>query len=410
MLIELFPRAHARYLSLPLLGPLLDGLARWLVRRGYSASAIRARIRRAPVLETLLLDRGLQDLAKICRSRLLELTARKSQADIRLSALVRSLADFLEERGILAAPPRMPGECLADTYCAHLKQVRGLARSTRREHRRVALDLLAFVGFDSNQAALAALDGPRVEAFVPHLASGCGLSRFQLRASFLRSFLRFLAGRDEVSVGLDLWVHSPRAPRRAELPRALPWQTVRDFLGGIDRDTPKGRRDYAMFLLIATYGLRISEVAALQLDDIRWRSAKFHVQRPKALAPLCLPLTDATGAALADYLRHARPSTTQRAVFLRVRQPVGPLSTGGIQGAFSHWLRSGLPDFEGSVGPHCLRHSLATHLLRRNASVKVIGDLLGHRSLASTQVYLQLHEEDLRAAALDLPAGREGRP
>ena len=410
MLIDLFPRAHARFLSLPVLGPLLDGLARWLSRRGYPASAIRARIRRTAVLETLLADRGLQDLAEICKSQLLELTARKSQADIGLSALVRSLADFLEERGILAAPPRMPSECLADTYCRYLKQVRGLARSTRREHRRVALDLLAFVGFDSNQAALAALDGPRVEAFVSQLARGCGLSRFQHRNSFLRSFLRFLAARDEVCMGLDLWVHSPRACRREALPRALPWQTVQEFLDGIDRDTPKGRRDYAMFLLIATYGLRISEVAALQLDDIRWRSAEFRVQRPKVLAPMCLPLTDAAGAALADYLRHSRPATDQRAVFLRVRQPVRPLSTAGIQNAFAHWLRRTLPAIKGSVGPHCLRHSLATHLLRRNASVKLIGELLGHRSLASTQVYLQLHEEDLRAAALDLPGGGEARP
>ena len=245
---------------------------------------------------------------------------------------------------------------------------------------------------------------------MPRLARGCGLSTLQQRASFLRSFLRFLAARGEVSPGLDLWVHSPRAPRREALPRALPWQTVRDFLDGIDRDTPKGRRDYAMFLLIATYGLRISEVAALRLDDIQWRSAAFRVQRPKVLAPLCLPLTDAAGAALADYVRHARPPTEHRTVFLRVRQPVGPLSTGGIQNAFSQWLRSSLPEIEGSFGPHCLRHSLATHLLRQKASVKVIGDLLGHRSLASTQVYLQLLEDDLRAAALDLPAEEEAQP
>ena len=156
MLIDLFPRAHARFRALPVLGALLGGLARWLAGRGYPASAIRARIRRAPLLETLLADRGWQDLAGIRKSQLLELTARKSQADIRLSALVRSLADCLEERGLLAIPPRTPGECLADAYCRHLKQVRGLARSTRGEHRRVALDLLACAGFDSSPAALAA--------------------------------------------------------------------------------------------------------------------------------------------------------------------------------------------------------------------------------------------------------------
>ncbi len=400
MLIELFPRAHARFLALPLLGPLLDGFARWLSDHGFAAQAIRGRVRKAPVLEELLLERRLGDLSHVCKPQLLALTAGKSQKDRHLSALVRSLADFLEQDGLLATTVPTPGEQLVDSYRLYLEHVRGLAASTQAEHRQLALGLLDFLGFDHNPAALTALSEPQLEAFMMRLATGCGLSKLQNRASFLRSFLRFLAGRGEIPAGLDLCIDGPRASCARALPRALPWESVRAFLAGIDRDTAKGRRDYAMFLLIATYGLRISEVAALRLDDIGWRSEKFRVQRPKVRAPLALPLTDEAGAALADYLRHSRPPSTLRAVFLGTRRPVRPLSTAGIQHAFSHWMRVAVPAVK-SATPHCLRHAPALHLLRQNTSVKVIGDLLGHRRVASTGTYLRLHSDDLRAAALE---------
>lgn len=409
MLIDLFPRAHARFLALPLLGPLLDQLARWQADRGFNEIQIRGRLRKAPVLEALLLERGLNDLGQVPKSCLLELTARKSQDDLYLSALVHSLADFLEDRGMLAVTAPTRGERLADAYREHLGQVRGLATSTQTEYRRVALKLLDFLGFDHDPAVLTTLDGPQLDKFVRSLAKGCGLSKLQNRASFLRSFLRFLAGRGEIVAGLDQSFDSPRVPRRACLPRALPWESVLAFLTGIKRDAARGRRDYAMFLLIATYGLRSSEIAALLLDDISWRSAQFRVQRPKVLAPITLPLTDEAGAALADYLRHARPQSTHRAVFLTLRQPTRPLSTRGIQSVFSRRIAAGDLSIEGKVGPHILRHSLALHLLRQHTSVKVIGDLLGHRSVASTGGYLRVYEEHLRMAALDLPTGSGGQ-
>lgn len=407
MLIDLFPRVHARYLTLPLLGPLLDGFALWLAERGFADGSIRQRICKAPALEEVLLQAGLNDLGEVSKPQLLETTAGKSQADIRLSALVRSLAAFLHERGLLSTTAATPSQHLVASYRKHLGEVRGLAASTQAEHCQLALDLLDFLGFDGDPAALSAADGPQVEAFLRGVATTCGVSKLHNRASFLRSFLRFLAARGAVRAGLERWIDSPRAPRRELLPRACPWESVRAFLSGISRTTAKGRRDYAMFLLMATYGLRTSEVAALRLDEISWRAAEFRIQRPKVLAPFSLPLTDEVGEALTDYLRSARPPSAQRTVFLGMRRPIRPLSKGGIFNAFRCWQRGSALDCAG-VGPHCLRHSLAMHLLRQDASVKTIGDLLGHRSLASTGTYLRLHHEHLRAAALELPTGTEG--
>jgi site-specific recombinase XerD len=172
------------------------------------------------------------------------------------------------------------------------------------------------------------------------------------------------------------------------------WDTaasaVQAFLAANDRSTPMGLRDYAMFLLIVTYGLRTSEVTALRLDDLEWRARRIRVGRPKAKAPLILPLTDEVGTALVDYLCHARPDLAYREVFLRARAPAGRLKPTAVTEAFQSWIRRGRLPIP-YQGPHCLRHSLAVHLLRQGAPLKAIGDLLGHRSLESTCVYLRLH-------------------
>ena len=174
------------------------------------------------------------------------------------------------------------------------------------------------------------------------------------------------------------------------------------LLRSIDRSRPLGRRDYAIFLLMATYGLRASEIAALRLDDIEWRVERIRVSRPKIGTPLLLPLTDEVGASLVDDLHRGRPSDPHREMFLRGRAPAGVLKPTAVTEAFQGWSRrSGLRiPFQGA---HCLRHSYAVHLLRQGASLKTIGDILGHRNAESTCVYLRLAVEDLRDVALSLP-------
>jgi len=158
-----------------------------------------------------------------------------------------------------------------------------------------------------------------------------------------------------------------------------------------------------MLLLIATYGLRVSEVAGLDLDDIAWRDRQICVRRPKIGTPLVLPLTDEIAMALLDYLRNGRPESTHRQVFLRVRVPLGPIESTAISDVFDSWAAHAKIRVPHLGGPHCLRHSLAMHLLRKQTPLKTIGDLLGHRSAESTCVYLRLNVEDLRDVALPLP-------
>jgi integrase len=163
-----------------------------------------------------------------------------------------------------------------------------------------------------------------------------------------------------------------------------------------------GLRDYAIFFLIATYGLRACDILALTLDDFRWRQGELHITQRKTGYPLVLPLTDAAGEAVLHYLRDGRPRSSWRHLFLRVRAPMGPLKSTAINDAFDAcYRRSGLT--LPNTGAHCLRHSYALHLLRQGTSLKTIGDVLGHRSTESTCVYLRLDVEELRQVALELP-------
>jgi site-specific recombinase XerD len=172
----------------------------------------------------------------------------------------------------------------------------------------------------------------------------------QHEIAHVRAFLRFLASEHLAAPGLDTQIDTPRVYRLERLPRSLPWSTVQTFLASIPRNTPLGRRDYAIFLLIATYGLRASEIVDLTLDDIDWRRDTLRIFQRKNGSALPLPLLNSIGNALVDYLRHARPASPH----------------------------SGTP-------------------------LKTIGDILGHRSAESTCVYLRLAIDDLRDVALSLP-------
>src|SRR5438309_2029148 len=189
--------------------------------------------------------------------------------------------------------------------------------------------------------------------------------------SALRGFLRFLAMDGRVRQGLVSQIDTPRLYQFEQLPRTLPWETVRALLRSIDRTSAMGLRDYAMFLLIATYGLRASEVVALTLDDLRWRQRHLQIHQRKTSSPLDLPLTNEVMCALVKHLKRTPPSPPYRKIFLRTRAPIGALKPVAVTDAFGSWARnSGLSiPFH---GPPCLRHSLAVHL-RKKGTPKTIG-------------------------------------
>jgi integrase len=180
------------------------------------------------------------------------------------------------------------------------------------------------------------------------------------------------------------------------------------FLGLFDRSTPAGRRDYAMALCQTDLGFRVGEVAALKLDDIDWRGGTIRILAGKTRRGRVLPLTDGVGQAIADYLRHGRPATLCRHVFVRHTVPPGTPVTRHL---ISHVFRRAFARVEGCEnwkGTHVLRHTAATRMYSRGANLKEIADILGHRSLSTTAVYAKV--EPTRLATVALPWPEEVRP
>jgi integrase/recombinase XerD len=404
MLTDLFPRLHRRYSSLSLFGPLVEDFTTWLSDHGYQRHLVQRHVRTTRHLDRKLRRKGFRSLGRIRQEALRACSPIDSRDDKDLASTVRLWGRYLDEQGLLLKPEPTQRELLVDEYGAYLQSVQGARFLTIRAYSRTASQFLEHFAYEVGTSRFAGLNKTDIDTFVRKRSER--ISRISLRneIAYLRSFLRFLVMRGDVKPDLNKQVDAPRIYTGEQLPRSLRWDTVRAFLRSIDRNTPMGLRDYAMFLLIATYGLRASEIVGLKLDDIHWRIGQIQVPPRKSNATLLLPLTDAVAESLIAYLRRGRPQQPDRELFLRCRAPAGILKPTAVTEAFQVWRkRSGLDiPYQGS---HCLRHSFATHLLRQGTPLKTIGDLLGHRSSSSTKVYIGLAVEDLRDVALSLPEG-----
>ena len=169
-----------------------------------------------------------------------------------------------------------------------------------------------------------------------------------------------------------------------------------------------GLRDHAILQLLSNYGLRSGEVGRLQIEDINWRADTLRVHRSKSHTLANLPLLEPVGETILRYLRDGRPEMDVRTIFVRSRAPYQAMTAGGLYGVVKRRLGAAGIELSGKREPHIFRHARAVSMLRASTPRKIIGDVLGHRSLEATVPYLKLATEDLRAIAIDLP-GREGR-
>ena len=167
----------------------------------------------------------------------------------------------------------------------------------------------------------------------------------------------------------------------------------------IDRRSALGKRDHAILMLLATYGLRANEVASLKLDDLDWRTAQFRVEERKAGNTTLYPLSGAVGDAIVAYLRGGRPECNDRHVFLTVRAPFRPLMYWDVsQRAQWHLRKAGVQ--VPRAGSHTLRHSCVQRLVEADVPFKVIGDYVGHRTDVATQIYAKVAVHKLRQLVL----------
>ncbi|MFQ5937591.1 MAG: tyrosine-type recombinase/integrase [Acidiferrobacterales bacterium] len=284
---------------------------------------------------------------------------------------------------------------LINDFTRFLHAERGLSAKTIRNYAWYVDKFLAWL--DASACGLATTSVLDVDAFITQHHSW---SRVTLAccAKSLRSFFRYAARRGWCAGDIAAAIESPRIFKQEALPTGPDWPSVRELIVHTDSGCPRDVRDRAILLLFSTYGFRSSEVAQLKLDDVDWERERIRVHRCKRRHDQEYPLIHSIGAAIVRYLKEVRPRTNQREIFLTLRAPFRPLSTGTMYRVVSSRMTK-LDIQSLRQGPHSLRHASAGHLVEEGFSLKEIGDHLGHRSSFSTRTYAKVDLPGLQEVA-----------
>ena len=313
------------------------------------------------------------------------------------------------ERFIIAVsdPVDDPEAPLLSSYTDYLRKVRGLEPKSCEGILLGARRFLDWFRHRHPDKGLEAVTAEHVLAAVEdQLSRSVAAGTRTSATSHIRAFLRFLhwAGRHNQ----DLARVVPGTPhwRLAHLPPRLPWEDIRRAIDAIGVTTTGDIRDRALLLLFATTGMRNGEVRALQLQDIGWRAGEVFVRRTKGKRDRVAPLLEEAGAALADYILRARPKIDSPYVFLSSAPPVRPYkSASPISRIVRKRLQHAGIELTARAGAHLLRHSLATRLVGRRRPINEVADLLGHRSINTTALYVKVAASQLAEVALPFPGG-----
>jgi integrase/recombinase XerD len=402
-----YPRVLRRLRS-GALGGEMDGIAAHFSKVGYKHGSAKIYISR--------LGKFSDFAARNARTATIDQTVIDRFVDSLPTATPRIAARTAIEHARRVAPERFSIPCrpipdphgpLLAAYLDHLRRVRGLQPKTCEGLLLAARRILVWYNVEVPDQPLAAMTGEHVLALVEHLLSASTNDYTRSSTtSYIRTFLRFMRWSDLNSMDLARFV--PRTPcrRLAHLPPRLPWEDVRRVVDAIDVTTSSGVRDRALLLLLITTGLRNKELRSLELQDIHWRAAEVLVRRTKARRDRVVPLLQEAGQALAEYVLHARPKIDSQRVFLCYVPPVGPFRSSSPISRIvrSRLERSGIK-LSGVVGAHLLRHSLATQLVRQRRPINEVADLLGHRSIDTTAIYVKVALPQLADVALPFPGG-----
>jgi integrase/recombinase XerD len=293
--------------------------------------------------------------------------------------------------------PENPFEAQTPQFFSYLTEEKGLRPRTLYQYRFHLYQFAAYltrIGLKD----LAHLSPKVLSGFVADYGPRVAWSTLRNACGTLRVFVRYLYREQVLAKDLSCLVEFQQSYRLSGIPRSIGWEQVEQVLSGIDQRSPCGKRDYAMLLLLATYGLRGCEVAALTLDDIDWRNDRLKIRERKAGNSTAYPLSTVVGAAIVDYLKHGRPVSKHRQVFLRAMAPLVPISSAAVSCRAIYYIhKAGIA--VPRPGAHTLRHSCVQRLVNANFSLKHIGDYVGHRNAASTQIYGKVAIEALREVA-----------
>lgn len=234
----------------------------------------------------------------------------------------------------------------------------------------------------------------------------CNYSKDSARCFFgiIRRFLKYLYENGAASEDFSEKVVSvPGTRQPAHLPSALTSSQIESVLACVDRESPMGKRDYAVLLLAARLGLRVSDIRSLRPRDIDWEKHELRITQDKTGEPLVLPLPADVGWAIIDYMKNARPVSDAPEIFLRAVAPY--VSLHNPDNILIRYMRMAKIPYERLPhhGLHTLRHSLATHMLEEEIPITTIQGVLGHLNIETTERYTGIDVSQLKKCALEVP-------
>jgi len=393
-------------------GPLcsyIDTFAARLSEQGYARSTAKEQIRLVADLSRWLDRRELEleDLDEHIVDQFLQYRRRRGRAPRHNRATLEILLKQLRSEGVVPArTPHKDDSALLELqrqFAQYLAQERGLSQATLNTYLPIVGRFL-FESFGDDALMLDELRPAHITGFIVHHSSTLSACRAKLIVTALRGFLRFLHQRGQTPTDLAAVVPTVAHWRLSTLPKSLEPEQVERVLKGCDQSNSTGQRDYTILLLLARLGLRAGEVVAMRLDDIDWETGILTVWG-KGARKNRLPIPHDVGDALVTYLCHGRPCCSTRRVFVRMKAPHREFASSVaictiVRRALA---RAGLSPVR--KGAHLLRHSLATEMLRKGASLREIGEILRHRDPNTTQVYAKVDLAALRGLAQPWPGG-----
>ncbi len=391
------------------LGPHIGPFGDLLAQQGYASCTIRQKLRTVAALSHWLESRGLP-LPELNEETVEEFAAsprpdQKLRRDER--PVLPRLLGYLRDAGVIASSEQKADDSdlgrLLGAFEQYLTQERGLAQATLANYLPAVRHFLS-ERFGQGSLHLRELTASDVTQSVVRYAQSTSPGSARVRVSALRAFLRFALREGEILNDLAAAVPTVAHWRLASVPGLLHPEQVDRLLSGCDQSTLMGQRDYTILLLLVRLGLRGGEVVAMRMEDLHWRAGELII-RGKGRRRDQFPMPKDVGQALATYLRQGRPSCSSRRVFIRLRAPHRGFASGvAICSIVRRALdRAGLRPAR--KGAHLLRHSLASEMLRRGASLAEIGQILRHNSPTTTEIYTKVDLSALRELAQPWPGG-----
>jgi len=391
------------------LGAHLDDFANLLLRQGYTRSAGRDKLRVVLQLNQWLEARQLPLHSLDERQLRVFQTGRRRRrrsAHAEGATLALLLGSLRRAHAIPAAVQLSTRDVLGlliRDYEQFLLHERGLSPKTLAHRIPVVRHFLS-VQFKSGVVRPNRLRAQVISHYILREARNQRQDRAQLITGTLRSFLDFLWQRGRINTQLSTAVPAVSSCWVSELPRFLNAEQVEQLLKSCNRTKLCEQRDYAVLLLLSRLGLRAHEVVGLNLEDINWAAGEVRI-RGKGGREDRLPLPHEVGRGLAAYLKHGRPTSSSRRVFVRLSAPhegfAGPSTVSWV--VRRALARAGIAS--DNRGAHQLRHSLATRMLRGGASLAQIGQVLRHERVDTTEIYARVDLQALRALAQPWPGG-----